>query len=41
MNSARRRLNARDGPADQAGLQGGDVIIAFGNRPATGIDDLQ
>ena len=29
-----------DGPADQAGLQEGDVIIAFGDHPATSIDDL-
>jgi S1-C subfamily serine protease len=29
-----------DGPADQAGLQEGDVIVTFGDRPATSIDDL-
>jgi S1-C subfamily serine protease len=29
------------GPAEQAGLQPGDVIVAFGETPIRGIDDLQ
>jgi S1-C subfamily serine protease len=28
-------------PAEQAGLQPGDVIVAFGDTPVRGIDDLQ
>jgi S1-C subfamily serine protease len=28
------------GPCDQAGLREGDIIIAFGDRPVTTIDDL-
>jgi S1-C subfamily serine protease len=28
------------GPCDQAGLREGDIIIAFGDRPVTIIDDL-
>ncbi|MHC5541095.1 PDZ domain-containing protein, partial [Singulisphaera rosea] len=28
------------GPADRAGLDDSDVIIEFGNRPISGIDDL-
>src|SRR5262245_22246702 len=29
-----------DGPADQAGLREGDVIVLFGDLPATNVDDL-
>jgi len=29
-----------DGPADQAGVQEGDVIVILGDQPATSIDDL-
>ena len=29
-----------DGPAAQAGIQEEDIIIAFGDRPATSVDDL-
>jgi S1-C subfamily serine protease len=29
-----------DGPARRAGLQEGDVIVGFGEKPVTGIDDL-
>jgi S1-C subfamily serine protease len=28
------------GPAEKAGLREGDVVLAFGGRPVTGIDDL-
>jgi S1-C subfamily serine protease len=30
-----------ESPAEQAGLQPGDVIVAFGDTPVRGIDDLQ
>ncbi|HEU5310203.1 MAG TPA: trypsin-like peptidase domain-containing protein [Candidatus Eisenbacteria bacterium] len=30
-----------DSPAQQAGLKPGDVIVAFGEAPVSGIDDLQ
>ena len=30
-----------DSPAQQAGLSPGDVIVAFGESPVRGIDDLQ
>ena len=30
-----------ESPADRAGLQPGDVIVAFGDAPVRGIDDLQ
>ena len=29
-----------DSPAARGGLQDGDVIIAFNNKPITGVDDL-
>ncbi|HZU34767.1 MAG TPA: trypsin-like peptidase domain-containing protein [Gemmataceae bacterium] len=29
-----------DGPADQAGVQEGDIILSLGDQPATSIDDL-
>ncbi len=29
-----------DGPAKQAGLQAGDVVVAFDGAPVTGVDDL-
>jgi len=29
-----------DGPADQAGIQVDDVVIALGDQPATSVDDL-
>jgi S1-C subfamily serine protease len=31
----------KDSPAAAAGLQVGDVIVAFGEAPVTGVDDLQ
>ena len=30
----------RHSPADAAGLQSGDIILTFGDRPVTGPDDL-
>jgi S1-C subfamily serine protease len=30
----------RSGPAAQAGVQAGDVIVSIGGRPTTGLDDL-
>jgi len=27
-------------PANKAGLREGDVIVAFGNQPVAGVDDL-
>ncbi len=29
-----------DGPAKQAGLQAGDVVVSFDGAPVTGVDDL-
>jgi len=31
---------APDGPGKQAGLQAGDVLVAFDGIPLTGVDDL-
>jgi Zn-dependent M28 family amino/carboxypeptidase len=31
---------AKNAPADKAGLKGGDVIVAFGNKKVTGIEDF-
>jgi S1-C subfamily serine protease len=30
----------KDSPAAAAGLQVGDIIVAFGEAPVTGVDDL-
>jgi S1-C subfamily serine protease len=31
----------KDSPASRAGLEGGDILIAFNDKPVTSIDDLQ
>jgi TPR repeat protein len=32
---------AASGPADQAGVRSGDILVAFNDRPVAGIDELQ
>jgi S1-C subfamily serine protease len=41
VSGARVESVARDSPAALAGMRAGDIIVALGDTPIAGVDDLQ